>query len=133
MLLMLWGEISKRDYEATKNFILKILDDLRDWEMVDTIALRVLVNLVKQNREEMFSILEEWVYSENKWVRRFAMATVPPLIRAKPEIAETCLKLIEKLMDERDRDVKKAVAWALREISKKNPEAVYNFSTKVYW
>ena len=36
------GELSKRDYEATKDFILKILGDLRDWEMVDTIALSSL-------------------------------------------------------------------------------------------
>jgi len=60
-------------------------------------------------------------------VRRLAMATIPPLIRAKLETVEACLKLIERLMNEGDRDVRKAVAWALREISKKNPEAVYNF------
>ena len=30
-------------------------------------------------------------------------------------------------MRERDRDVKKAVAWTLREISKKNPKVVYEF------
>ena len=47
------------------------------------------------------------------------MATIPPLIRTKLGTTEACLKLIEKLMDERDRDVRKAVAWALREISKK--------------
>ena len=47
------------------------------------------------------------------------MATIPPLIRAKLETVEACLKLIERLMNEGDRDVRKAVAWALREVSKK--------------
>ena len=121
------GEISKRDYENSKKFMLDILSDLSDWETVDTLALRVVVNLAKQNREEVFLLLREWTNSKNKWIRRLAMATIAPYIRAKPGEVKLCLEVIEKLMREKDRDVKKAVAWALREISKKNPKVVYEF------
>lgn len=107
--------------------MLDILSDLSDWETTDTLALRVVVNLAKQNREEIFLLLKEWANSKNKWIRRLAMATVAPYIRAKPSDVKPCLEVIEKLMREKDRDVKKAVAWALREISKKNPKAVYEF------
>ena len=124
------GEISKKDYESAKKFVLIILNDLNDWETVDALALRVVVNLAKQNREEVFQLLNKWVASESKWIRRLAMATIAPYIRAKPNNAKLCLEVIEKLMQENDKDVKKAVAWALREISKKNAEAVYNFLQK---
>ena len=121
------GEISKKEYQNTRNFVLNILNDLQDWEMVDTLALRVIVNLAKQNQEEMFYLLKKWTKSNNKWVRRLSAASIPPFIRAKPSEAKICLKIIENLMEDEDLDVKKAVAWALREISKKDPKAVYEF------
>ena len=121
------GVISKTDYDGSKKFVLSVLNDLSDWESVDALALRVIVNLAKQNKQEIFLLLKEWVGSKNKWVRRLAMATIAPYIRAKPKDAEPCLGIIEKLMEEKDRDVRKAIAWALREVSKKNPKIVYEF------
>ncbi|HDD64442.1 MAG TPA: hypothetical protein ENF53_04725 [Thermoprotei archaeon] len=94
------------------------------------IALRVIVNLARQNRREVFQLLKEWTSSNNKWVRRRAMASIATYIRAKPDDAEYCLKIVENLMEEEDKNVRKAVAWALREISKRDPEAVYNFLIK---
>ncbi|MCD6490928.1 MAG: DNA alkylation repair protein [Candidatus Njordarchaeia archaeon] len=123
------GSISKKEYENSKKFVLGILGDLRDWEMVDTLGLRVIVNLAKSNKEEIFSTLEKWTSHKNKWVRRLSVASLPPIIRSMPNEAENCLKIIEKLMNEQDIDVKKAVAWALREISKRDPNAVYKFLT----
>ena len=58
------------------------------------------------------------------------MASIATYIRARPSDAEHCLKIVENLMEEEDRDVRKAVAWALREISKKNPRKVYDFLQK---
>ena len=124
------GVISRRNYDDAMKFILRILYDLGDWETVDALALRVIVNLAKQNRREVFQLLREWTASNNKWVRRLAMASIATYIRARPSDAEHCLKIVENLMEEEDRDVRKAVAWALREISKKNPRKVYDFLQK---
>jgi len=38
-----------------------------------------------------------------------------------------CLQLLGEVMKEEDKDVKKAVGWALREVTKKDPEAVFEF------
>ena len=90
-------------------------------------ALRVVVNLAKQNKKETFELLKKWTTSKNKWIKRLAMATIAPYIRAKPNEAKLCLEVVEKLMHEGDKNVRKAIAWALREISKKDPKTAHEF------
>ncbi len=121
------GWLSKKNYEQSKKFVLKIIDDLKDWEMVDSLALRVMINLTKENKTEIFSLLEKWTHHENKWIHRLTAATIPSYIRTKPNEANDCLNILQRLMTDEDQDVKKAVAWALREITKKDPKAVFNF------
>ena len=121
------GKMSRKNYNKTKEFVLKILEDISDWEICDQLALKTMVNLAVSNREDTFSLLNRWIESPNKWLRRLAVATIPPYIRARNEESMFCLEFLDKTMKEKDKDVKKAVAWALREISKKDPEAVFNF------
>jgi len=71
--------------------------------------------------------MHEWIKSKNKWIRRLAVATIPPYIRAERTESRTSLKLLDETMKEEDKDVKKAIAWALREITKKDPESVFEF------
>jgi 3-methyladenine DNA glycosylase AlkD len=124
------GEISKKDYENSKSFVLNILNDISDWEICDQLALRVIVNLAVQNQKEVFSLMNQWISSENKWIRRLAIATLPPYIRARETESKVCLNFLDKIMHEKDRDVKKAIGWALREISKKDPKSVFEFLQK---
>jgi 3-methyladenine DNA glycosylase AlkD len=124
------GRLSKVDYKNSKSFVLNILNDLSDWEICDQLALRVVVNLAVQNKNEVFSLMEEWIKSENKWIRRLAVATIPPYIRRERTESEICLQLLNKAMKEKDLDVKKAIGWALREITKKDPESVFEFLQK---
>lgn len=121
---------SKKQPSLTRSFIQKILNTIEDWETCDQLALRVIVNLALQNRDACFSSLRQWAKPDNKWIRRLAVATIPPYIRAKPEEAQFCLTFLEKFMEEKDRGVQKAIGWALREISKKNPSAVFEFLKK---
>jgi 3-methyladenine DNA glycosylase AlkD len=123
-------KISKNDYENSKQFVLKVYKDISDWEVCDQLALRVVTNLAVHNQEEIFSLMKEWIKSEDKWVRRLAVATIPPFIRAKSTEIKICLEFLDKLMEEKDKDVKKAIGWALREITKKSSEAVFNFLKK---
>ncbi len=124
------GVIGKKDYKGTKEFVLRVVKDILDWEICDQLALKAVVHLLVQNRDEMFSIMESWKKSKSKWTRRLSVAVIPPYIRAKPDDFEICLNFLKGLMNESDRDVKKAIGWALREIAKKNPDAVFNFLLK---
>jgi len=121
------GRISKKDYGGSKLFTLNIIDDLQNWELCDQLALRVVVNLVVHDKDGMFSLMNLWIKSKNKWIRRLAVATIPPYIRAKKSESKSCLEFLDKVMLDRDKDVKKAVGWALREISKKDSDGVFDF------
>lgn len=122
--------ISKKDYENLKKFVLSVLDDISEWEICDQLALRVIVNLAVQNQKEIFSLMNEWIKSKNKWIRRLAVATIPPYIRARSKDSKICLEFLGKVMKEEDKDVKKAIGWALREVTKKDPKSVFEFLEK---
>ena len=124
------GVVSKKDYRGVKEFVINLLDDISDWEICDQLALRVIVNLAVQSQQEIFSLMDKWIKSENKWIRRLAVATIPPYIRAKETDSKICLEFLNKVMREQDKDVKKAIGWALREISKKDNRAVFEFLKK---
>ena len=76
--------------------------------------IKVIVNLAVQNQKEIFSLMEQWINSDNKWLRRLAVATIPPYIRARKTESKICLEFLDKTMREEDKDVKKAISWALR-------------------
>ncbi len=124
------GVLAKKEYENVKNFILNIIEDISDWEICDQLAMRAIVFLAVQNPAEMFSLMHNWSRSTHLWIRRLSIATLPPYIRAKHNESERCLKLIDEVMQDPEKDVKKAASWALREISKKDPEAVFEFLKK---
>jgi 3-methyladenine DNA glycosylase AlkD len=46
------------------------------------------------------------------------VATIPPYIKARKMKSVICLEFLDKVMEE-DKDVKKTIGWALREITKK--------------
>ena len=119
--------ISKKEYGETKRFVSEISESIADWETCDQLALRVIINLAIKNRDELFSVMKAWSEHENKWIRRLAAATIVPYIRARKQEARTCLKLLNNMMEEEDKEVKKAIAWALREITKKDADAVSEF------
>jgi 3-methyladenine DNA glycosylase AlkD len=123
-------KISKKDYENSKQFVLNVLEDISDWEICDQLGLKVIVNLAVQNQKEMFSLMRKWIKSKNKWIRRLAVATIPPYIRAVKAESKVCLQLLDEAMKEEDKDVKKAIGWALREITKKDPKSVFEFLQK---
>lgn len=74
--------------------------------------------------------MRKWIKSKNKWIRRLAVATIPPYIRAEKTASKVCLELLDEAMREKDKDVKKAIGWALREITKKDPKSVFEFLQK---
>jgi hypothetical protein len=75
-------------------------------------------------------------WSEDRWVRRAALvSTVPLNLKARGATnpkgeARKTLRVCERLVNDRDDMVVKAMSWALRELARKDPAAVKAFVEK---
>lgn len=67
-------------------------------------------------------MVERWSSSPDRWLRRAALVTTIELRDARRVIP-----LYERLAGDRDDMVEKALSWALRELSKRDPAAVKAF------
>ncbi len=75
----------------------------------------------------------KWPNSENRWERRDAVVSTVPLnlkARGGTGDAKRTLMVCEKVVDDRDDMVVKALSWALRELSKSDKVAVQQFLDK---
>jgi 3-methyladenine DNA glycosylase AlkD len=54
-------ELYKKDYGTSKSFVINIVDDIPDWEVCDQLAVRVVASLAVKNREDMFSLMHNWI------------------------------------------------------------------------
>ncbi len=121
---------AKRTPEPVFSLVKDLVQDIDNWEVCDQMALKVTVFLLIKLDSRMWDTLSGWKNSQDPWLRRLAIATIPPYIRRKPQEAEKCLLFLESVMTDKKREVKKVLSWALREISKKDPVAAYNFMKK---
>lgn len=111
------------------NHVVELGQNIDNWASVDTLALMVTGWAWRKNQigdEDVIS----WLNSENRWWRRLAIvSTIPLNLKSrggKGDVKRT-LMICEKVVDDRDDMIVKALSWALRELSKSNRPAVIGF------
>lgn len=109
-------------------FISSVLSDLDNWSVCDCLAMYGVRPIVLSNPKAVLPLSEKWIMSHAKWIRRFGVVTL--LGYKKIIVTEEVFGLLDLVMEDRDRDIKMAVAWILRDISKKNPAEVAQFLIK---
>ena len=99
----------------------RFLPQVSHWEACDQLCAALLGDALAQDASYM-GLLEGWVEDENLWVRRAALVATVYLRRAKfsPEVAldldQRTLAMCSRLLDDRERYIRKAVDWAIREV-----------------
>jgi len=79
------------------------------------------------------SLIQRWARSKDRWWRRAAVVSTVPLnnkTRGGGGDAARTLRICEMLTHDRDDMVVKAMSWALRELSKRDSQAVKGFIQK---
>lgn len=101
------------------------LPSLDNWANCDNLACFGMEAIVLQMTDEVLSLCEQWVQDENKWIRRFGVV----VLRAfeKTDLPEQAFEILGLVMADHDSDVKKGVAWMLRDLSKRHPNRVFEF------
>ena len=101
------------------------LPTLDNWANWDNLACFGMKAIALQMADEVLSLCEQWVQDKSKWIRRFGVV----VLRAfeKTDLPERAIEILGLVMTERDRDVKKGVAWMLRDLSKRHAVRIFEF------
>jgi 3-methyladenine DNA glycosylase AlkD len=102
---------------------------LASWDAVDTFAC-YLAGSAWRERQVPDALIHRWAGSEDRWWRRAALVSTVPLnnkARGGRGDAARTLAVCRLLLDDRDDMVVKALSWALRELAKRDPQAVQEF------
>ena len=110
------------------DFISSALPDLDNWANCDNLAMCGVEPIVYQSPELVLPLSEKWIKDKNKWIRRFGVVSLRGYKRV--QITDKVFKILDVVMEDKDKDIKKAVSWILREITKKNLDEVAKFLMK---
>ena len=113
---------NKIDWERIK-FWLKHIDN---WETCDQLSSNIVTPIMVKN-PDLLKKLVELTKMENKWERRFAVATVANSNHGGRAYPKETFMICQPLLTDKETVVTKAVGWAIREISKKCPEEAVDF------
>jgi len=113
---------SKIEWERISNW-LKHIDN---WETCDQLSSNIVTPILVKN-PNFLKKLFDLTKSENKWERRFAVATVANINHGGRAYPKETFSICKPLLSDKETVVTKAVGWAIREISKKCPEETLDF------
>lgn len=110
------------------DFVSSVLPDLDNWAVCDNLAMFGVEPIVYQSPELVLPLSEKWIKNKNKWIRRFGVVSLRGY--KKVETTDKVFKILDTVMEDNEKDIKKAVSWVLREITKNNPGEVEEFLTR---
>lgn len=110
------------------DFVSSVLPELDNWAVCDNLAMCGVEPIVYQSPELVLPLSEKWIKDKNKWIRRFGVVSLLGYKRIRT--TDKVYKILDKVMEDEEKDVKKAVSWMLREITKKNPDEIAEFLMK---
>jgi 3-methyladenine DNA glycosylase AlkD len=121
-------KFQKSDDAARKhlvNFYLKNRRAIKEWDGVDGSAPYILGPfLINRNKKVLYQLIR----SPRIWDRRIALVATLPMIRQG--LVKVALRLSELVLGDREDLIHKASGWMLREVGKRNLDALEDFLKK---
>jgi 3-methyladenine DNA glycosylase AlkD len=96
------------------------------WALVDWICTKVASPVVMRAPRAR-RVLERWSRDGDFWLRRAALLSLLPELRAGRGDFALFARFASRLVDEREFFIRKAIGWVLRDVSKKRPELAFAF------
>jgi len=117
-------------FEAlTKKGVISLGRGIHSWGEADSFAVYI-AGPAWRERNISDRVVQSWARSTDRWWRRAALVSTVPLnnrARGGHGDAGRTLRICRMLVRDRDDMVVKALSWALRELSKRDPAAVRTF------
>ena len=102
--------MSEEKLLADTKIIEGVIQYTTDWALVDTLATDVVAVILRNNPNEVDSLID-WTKSDNNWLRRCSIVS---LIKTKDHIKnwkEYKRDMLDRLIHENDPYVKKSIKW----------------------
>lgn len=117
-------ERSSSELSATDLALIeRLVREAHTWALVDPLSTAV-VGVVLQRDPAARDVLDRWIGDDDFWVRRAALLAHLPVLRLDRSRFPQFAAYADRVLDEREFFVRKAVGWVLREVGKRDPELV---------
>ena len=101
------------------------IDSISNWAETDGLSIDLLGPLLGRH-PALIMQLPAWTRSRNRWRRRAAAVALVPLARYGYHI-DTAFAICDRLADDPDDLIEKAIGWLLKEASRTQPRLVVDY------
>lgn len=109
---------------ADMTLLERLIRESKTWAFVDELAIVITGPLVARYRQ-LLPVLDRWAREDDFWLRRSAMlALLRPLRRGEGDFRRFA-RYADRMLEEREFFIRKAIGWVLRETAKSQPDIVY--------
>lgn len=119
-------EKDRKKKEKIKDFYLKNLKFVNNWDLVDTSAPYILGDFLIEEKDR--SVLYKLASSKVLWYRRVAVVSTFAFI--KQGDFKDIINICEKLIADKEDLIQKSCGWMLREVGKKDKVVLKSFLDK---
>ena len=100
------------------------------WDLVDDISIHLVGTVLEKDRKA-YRYLKKWSRSGNFWMRRASL--ISPILLFRKGRGDTRLfyTFAERMLEEKEFFIRKAMGWGLREIAKADPDEAFGFLMKI--
>jgi 3-methyladenine DNA glycosylase AlkD len=113
------------DIEAMP-FLERMLSECTGWDHTDEIAIHLVGEVLAKDRKA-YDYLKIWSKHESHWMRRASLIAQVLLFRKGRGDRKLFFRLARPMAGEKEFFIRKAIGWAVREISKADRDIAYNF------
>ena len=96
------------------------------WAYVDAIAVHAAGPLIERE-PGLVREIDRWAADEDFWIRRAALLTLLLPLRRGEGDWDRFVRYADRMLEEREFFIRKAIGWLLREASKKEPQRTYEY------
>jgi 3-methyladenine DNA glycosylase AlkD len=101
----------------------RLIRESLTWALVDGLAADVVSDILDRDTGRTITVLDRWAADDDFWLRRSALlAWLRPLRDGAP--LDRFLTYADRMLDEREFFIRKAIGWVLREVGKRRPDEV---------
>lgn len=104
-------------------FVEGLLRRSHTWALVDPVSVNV-VGAIAVRDPRTWPALDRWIADDDMWIRRAALLAHLPALRTDRARFDHFAGYAERVLEEREFFIRKAIGWVLREVGKRDPEVV---------